>query len=67
MNIRIVADNVKEIKDVLKKLSEQETLSSNCHVSIIEGAEYDYEFVRSDCIFSNDSRKKVVNPNERSH
>ena len=63
MSVKILANNLKDIQSVLKYLSEQKDLESNCFCEA-GGVEYDYDFVISDSVFSKDSRKKVVNPNE---
>ena len=66
MNVKIVANNLEDIQRCLKFLSERKDLKSNCFCEG-DGVKYDYDFVISDSVFSKDSRKKVVNPNERSN
>lgn len=64
MNLRIVADDVHGIKAALRHLSKvKENLLSNECAEMPNGITYDYDFVRSDCVFSKDGKKKCVTPN----
>ena len=61
MNIRICGTSLQEIQTALLHLS-NERLESNC-TGFFDGVEYDYEFVDSDDLYSDDSNKDVISPN----
>jgi hypothetical protein len=63
MNLRIVANDIVGIKSALRQIANGK-LSSNEYATILGVAEYDYDFVRSNYVFSKDGKKKVVDPNK---
>lgn len=60
MTLKICGKDVKAIKEVLEHLS-NERLEANCY-GTHKDSEFDYDFVKSDDLYSNDLNKKVVNP-----
>ena len=63
MNLRIVAADVSAIRHALRQIANGRLSSNEC--VIISGvAEYDYDFVHSEDVFSQDGNKKVIDPNE---
>lgn len=64
MTLRICANDSATIQRMLKALSE-ETLESNCCGSLA-GGDFDYDFVDSDDLYSDDSNKPIIEPNRHS-
>jgi hypothetical protein len=60
MNLRICAENVDVIKEVLSDLSKTR-LESNAAGDMF-GTSYDYDFVKSDYLYSKDDMIDIVNP-----
>jgi hypothetical protein len=59
-----ICGTLEQIKNILRELSIQCLHSNEC--GIIHGGEYDYAFVDSEDLYSDDSTRIVVNPEERS-
>ena len=60
MHLRICGDSLKEIRACLKGLSE-DRLHSNAY-GHESGADFDYSFVMSDDLYSEDDEKDVIDP-----
>lgn len=65
MTLRICANDSATIQKVLKALSE-ETLESNCCGCLPGGGDFDYDFVDSDDLYSDDRNKPIIEPNRHS-
>ena len=60
MELKICAKDVETIKRVLRVLSE-DRLVSNC-TGCIEGGDFDYSFVGSNDLYSDDKNEPVIKP-----
>lgn len=60
MTIRLCANTVEEIKMALIKLAEERFESNAC--GVIQGVDFDYDFVNSDDLYSDDSCKPTIQP-----
>jgi hypothetical protein len=61
MSLKIVGKDVASIKKALQFLAE-ERFDSNCHGEIEGDISYDYDFLDSNDVFSDDFYQKVIDP-----